>query len=166
MVKSGKREKVGPVISILFVGKSKVLSIVWADFSYILLPRSVTWLHIAAICCCSVVKSHLTLCDSRDCNIPGSSVLHYFQSLLKFMATELLMISVSSFATHLLPLPLVLPSISLFQRVNSSSQVAKVFSFSVSLSIEYSGLISFRNDWFASSCKADCKDKQYFWQSL
>jgi len=92
MFKSGKREKAGPVTSILFVRKSKALSTVWADSSYILLPRSVTWLHIAAICC-SVAKSCLTLCDPRDCHIPGSSVLHYSQSLLKFMSSESLMLS-------------------------------------------------------------------------
>ena len=36
----------------------------------------------------------------------------------------------------------------LFQWVSSSHQVAKVLSFSISLSNEYSGLISFRIDWF------------------
>ena len=35
-----------------------------------------------------------------------------------------------------------------FQRVGSSRQVAKSFSFSISLSNEYSGLISFRIDCF------------------
>ena len=28
-------------------------------------------------CCCSVAKSHLTLCDLMDCSMPGSSVLYY-----------------------------------------------------------------------------------------
>ena len=28
-------------------------------------------------CCCSVAKSCPVLCDSKDCSIPGSSVLHY-----------------------------------------------------------------------------------------
>ena len=36
----------------------------------------------------------------------------------------------------------------LFQRVSSSHQVAKNWNFSISLSNEYSGLISFRIDWF------------------
>jgi len=28
-------------------------------------------------CCCSVMKSCLTLCDLMDCNMPGFPVLHY-----------------------------------------------------------------------------------------
>ena len=36
----------------------------------------------------------------------------------------------------------------LFQWVSSSNQVAKVLEFSISPSNEYSGLISFRIDWF------------------
>ena len=124
-----KREKAGLATSILFVRKSKALSTIWADSSYILLPKSVTWLHIAAICCCcSVAKSCLTLCDSRDCNIPGSSVLHYPQSLLKFMSIESLMLS-----NHLILCYPPSPSAfshsqhqGLFQRVSSLHQVDKV----------------------------------------
>ena len=37
------------------------------------------------ICCCSVAKSCLTLCDSMDCSIPGFPVLHY---LLEFAQTQ------------------------------------------------------------------------------
>ena len=46
-------------------------------------------------------------------------------------------------------LPWILPSISLFQWVSSSHQVAKVlhFSFSISPSSEHPGLISFRMYW-------------------
>ena len=40
----------------------------------------------ATFCCCSVAKSHPILCNSMDCNLPGSSVLHYLLSLLKFMS--------------------------------------------------------------------------------
>ena len=49
---------------------------------------------------------------------------------------------------HLLILPSVFPS--LFQLVGSLNQVAKVlnFSFSISPSNEYFGLISFSIDWF------------------
>ena len=32
---------------------------------------------LASICCCSVAKSWLTLCNPRDCRTRGSSVLHY-----------------------------------------------------------------------------------------
>ena len=29
------------------------------------------------LCCCSVAKSFLTLCDPMDCSLQGSSILHY-----------------------------------------------------------------------------------------
>ena len=48
----------------------------------------------------------------------------------------------------LLHLPSIFPSISLFQRAGSLDQVAKYWSFIISPSSEYSGLISFRTDWF------------------
>ena len=49
----------------------------------------------------------------------------------------------------LLLLPLIFPSIRVFSNEYSSHRVAKVldFSFSISPSNEYSGLISFRMDW-------------------
>ena len=47
----------------------------------------------ATFCCCSVAKSHPILCNSMDCNLPGSSVLHYLLSLLKFMSIELVILS-------------------------------------------------------------------------
>ena len=74
------------------------------------------------------------------------------QTLVKLMSIESMMPS-----NHLiLCFPLLLLPFSLsqhqgfFQRVSSLHQVAKVwsFSFSVSPSNEYSGVISFRIDWF------------------
>ena len=47
----------------------------------------------ATFCCCSVTKSHPILCNSMDCNPPGSSVLLYLLSLLKFMSIELVILS-------------------------------------------------------------------------
>ena len=47
----------------------------------------------ATVCCCSVTKSHPILCNSMDCNPPGSSVLHYILRLLKFMSIELMILS-------------------------------------------------------------------------
>ena len=74
------------------------------------------------------------------------------QSLLKFMAIELVMLS-----NHLVlccPL-LLLPSVFASFRVFSSESVLCIrwpkycdFSFSISPSNEYSGLISFKIDWF------------------
>ena len=84
--------------------------------------------------------------------MPGFPVLHHPQSLLKFMSTE----SVMPF-NHLIllrPLPL-LPSIFPRIRVFSNELALHIrwpkywsFSFSISPSNEYSGLISFRIDWF------------------
>ena len=37
------------------------------------------------LCCCSVTKSCLTLCDTMDYSTPGFPVLHYLPELLKLM---------------------------------------------------------------------------------
>ena len=73
------------------------------------------------------------------------------RSLLKFMSIELVMPSKHLVLCHpLLLLPSIFPSIRLF----SSESVLRIrwpkywsFSFSISPSNEYSGLISFRIDW-------------------
>ena len=72
------------------------------------------------------------------------------RSSLKFMSTELVMPSHHLIlCPPLLLLPSIFPSIRVFQWVSSSHQVANYwsFSFSISPSNEYSGLISFRMDW-------------------
>ena len=48
------------------------------------------YLHI---CCCSVAKSCLILCDPTDCSSPGFSVLHYLLGFFKFMSIESVMLS-------------------------------------------------------------------------
>ena len=96
----------------------------------------------------SVTQLCLTLCDPTDCSMPGFLVHH--QSLLKLMSIESAMPS-----NHLilyLPL-LLLPSIFPGVRVFSNELTlrirwAKYWSFSISPSNEYLGLISFRIDWF------------------
>ena len=100
-------------------------------------------------CCCSVAKSCPTLCDPVDCSVQGFSVLHYLLEFVQIHVPESVMPS-----THLilccplLLLPPIPPSISLFQWVNSSHEVAKVleFQFSISPSKEHAGLI-LRMDW-------------------
>ena len=73
------------------------------------------------------------------------------QSLLKFMSTELLMLSNHLvLCSSLLLLPLIFPSIRIFSK--KSALCIKwpeywSFSFSISPSNAYSGLISFRIDW-------------------
>ena len=75
-----------------------------------------------------------------------------FQSLLKLMSIKLMPSNHLILCRLLLLLPSVFPSI----RVFSSESALCIrwpkywsFSFSISLSIEYSGLISFRIDWWA-----------------
>ena len=81
---------------------------------------------------------------------PLSSIIS--QSLLRFMSIESVMLSNHLILCHpLLPLPSAFPSI----RVFSNESVLHImwpkdwsFIFSISLFNEYSGLISFRVDWF------------------
>ena len=86
-----------------------------------------------------------------DCSTPGLSVHHQLQTLLKLMSIESVMPSNHLILCHPLLLPLsIFPSI----RVLSNESVLRIrwskywsFSFSISPSSEYSGLISFRMDW-------------------
>ena len=99
----------------------------------------------------SVTQSCPTLCDSTDCRRPGFLVLHHLWSLLKLMSTK----SVTPSSHLILCHPLLfLPSNFLSIMVFSNESVLRIwwpkywsFSFSISLSNEYSGLISFRIDW-------------------
>ena len=62
-------------------------------------------------CCFSVAKSCLTLCDGMDCSMPGSSVLHFSQSLLRFISFELVMLSNHIiFSSRLFHLPSIFPA--------------------------------------------------------
>ena len=104
------------------------------------------------IICCSVQSlSPVWLCDPMDCSMPGLPVHHKLQTSLKFMSIESVMPS-----NHLiLCLPrLLLPSTFPSIRVFSNESPLHIrwpkdwsFSFNISPSNEYSGLISFRIDW-------------------
>ena len=94
----------------------------------------------------------LTLCDPMDCSMPGLPVPHHLWSLPTFMSIESVMLSSHLILCHLL---LLLPSVFPIIRVFSSESILHIrgskywsFSKSISLSGEYSGLISFRIDWF------------------
>ena len=99
----------------------------------------------------SVTQSCLTVCNSMDCSSPGLPVQHQLQSLLKLIYIELVMPSNHLIlCCPLLLLPSVFPSI----RVFSNESVLHIrwpkywsFSFRISPSNEYSGLISLRMDW-------------------
>ena len=86
-----------------------------------------------------------------DCSTPGFPVHHHSWSLLKCMSIELVMPSNHLILCHfLLLLPSIFPSIRVFS--NESALHIRwpkywSFSFSINLSSEHSGLISFRMDW-------------------
>ena len=93
--------------------------------------------------------SCILLFDSVDCSMPSSSLLHYL--------SEFAQIHIHSINDTLIlccppsPLPLVSPSI----RIISNEWALHIrwrkywsFSFNISPPNEYSGLISFRIDWF------------------
>ena len=103
-------------------------------------------------CCCSVAQSCPTLRDSMDCSMPGLPVPHH---LLEFAQVHVHCIGDPIQPSH----PLMLPSPSalnlsqhqgLFQWVSRLLRWPKYcsFSFSISPSNEYSGLISLETDWF------------------
>ena len=98
----------------------------------------------------SAAQLCLTLCDPMDCSTPGFLSLTISQSLLKLMSIESVMPSNHLILCH----PLLPPSIFPIIRVFSNELVLHIrwpkywsFSFSISPSNEYSGLISFRMDW-------------------
>ena len=93
-----------------------------------------------------------TLCNPMDCSMPGFPVHHQLpHSLLKLMSIETMMPSSHLILCHpLLLLPSLFPRIRFF----SSESVLCIrcpsywsFSFSISASNEYSGLMSLRMDW-------------------
>ena len=97
----------------------------------------------------SLAQSCPTLCDPMNCRTPGSITNSW--DLLKHMSIESVMPSNHLILCHsLFLLPSIFPSI----RVFSNESVLRIkwpkywsFSFSISPSNEYSGLISFRRDW-------------------
>ena len=95
---------------------------------YILLNLCIRFLkYVKYIQACSVTKSYLTLCDPMDCSMLGFPVLH---CLLEFAQTHVHQFSDDInhliLCLPLLLLPSIFPSISLFQWVSSSHQVAKL----------------------------------------
>ena len=93
-----------------------------------------------------------TLRNAMDCSTPDFLSISNSWSLLKFMSIVSVMPSNRLILHHpLLLLPSIFPSIT----VSSSESVLLIrwskhwnFIFSISPSSEYSGLISFRMDWF------------------
>ena len=99
----------------------------------------------------SVTQSCLTVFDPMDCSTPGFPVCHQLPELTQTQPIESVMPSNHLILCHplLLP-PSVFPSI----RVFSDESILRIrwpkywsFSFSISPSNEYPGLISFKMDW-------------------
>ena len=99
----------------------------------------------------SVIQSCPTLCESMDCSTPGFPVHHQLPEVIQ---THVHWVSDTIQPSH----PLLSFSTPVFNlshtRVFSNESVLHVrwsnywtFSFSISTSNEYSGLISFRIDW-------------------
>ena len=109
--------------------------------SFLLL--SFHYLHV------SIVVQSLS-CDSMDCNMPGSPVLHY---LLELAQTHTHWVGDAIQPSHPLSLPSP-PALNLshhqglFQWVSPLHQMAKVLELQHQSFQEYSGLISFTIDWF------------------
>ena len=98
----------------------------------------------------SIAQLCPTLCDPMDCSTPGFPVHPNSQSVFKRMPIELMM----PFNHLILCCPFLLPP-SIFPSIRGfSSELVlrirwpKYWSFSISPSNEFSGLISFRIDWF------------------
>ena len=98
----------------------------------------------------SVAQSCLMLCKPMDCSMPAFPVHHQFSEFTQTHGHQ-----VGDAIHHLILCPPLLPPPSIFPsiRVFSSESALcvrwpKYWSFSISPSNGYAGLISFRIDWF------------------
>ena len=107
---------------------------------------------LTSVGCCSVAQSCLTLCDPTDSNTLGFPVPHHLPELAQTHIHWVGDPSNHLILCHpLLLLPSMLPSIRVFSNeLALCIRCSKCwsFSFSINPSNEYSGLISFRIDWF------------------
>ena len=132
-----------------------------------------TWLFynvlISFVILCSVTKLCPSLCNPMDCSTPCPA-LHY---LLEFAQTHVYWVGDAIQPSHPLSPLLLLPSIFLIIRVFPNELALWIrwpkywsFSFSISLSNEYLGLISFRMDWFDPHFAERETNNQNFTQGL
>ena len=150
---------------ISFLPRSKCLLISWlqSPSAVILEPRKILGISFNpqgfikstsdgnSVQFSSVTQSCQTLCNPMDCSMPGFPPITNSWSLLKLISIKSMMPSNHLILCHplLLP-PSILPSIRVFS--NESALCIRwpkfwSFSFNISPSNEYSGLISFRIDW-------------------
>ena len=129
-------------------------------FHPILLPRGNTFFacisgyiciaRLFYVCVSSVTQSGPTLCDPMNCSTPGLPVHHQLPEF-----THVHRVSDAIQPSHPLLSPSLLPPIPPSIRVFSNESALRMrwpkywsFSFGISPSSKYSGLISFRMDWF------------------
>ena len=107
-------------------------------------------LKFSFTCCWSVTQLCLNLCNIMDCCTLGFLVLHHLPEMFKLMSIESVMPSNHLVLCRpLLLLPSIFPSIKVFSNMSALCiRWPKYWSFNISLSNEYSALISFRIDWF------------------
>ena len=115
--------------------------------------------HSENSCHCSVTQSCLTLCDPMDCSTPSFPVHHQLPYSLKLAQTHVHWIGDAIQPSHPLPSPSP-PALNLSQYQAWSFQMRQFFLFFflfhhmatvLELQLQhqqYSGLISFRIDWF------------------
>ena len=109
------------------------------------------WMDSDSVQFSSVTQSCPTLCDPMNHSTPGLPVHHQLLEFTQIMSIESVMPSNHLILCRpLLLLPSIFPSI----RVFSNESVLRIrwpkywsFSFNISPSNEYPGLISFRMDW-------------------
>ena len=117
----------------------------WGQNSFSL-NNIIPWIQFS-----SVDQSCPTLCDPMDCSMPGFPVRHQILELAQTQSIRLVMPSNHLILCRpLLLLPLSFPSIRVLS--NESGLCIRwpkhwSFSFSITPSNEYSGLIFFRVDW-------------------
>ena len=123
-------------------GTPGVSSSSYKDIVVVLILRTLTY---------SVTSSCPTLCHPMNCSMPDFPVLH---CLMEFSQTQVHWVSDAIQSSH--PLLCPSPAFNLSSIRDFSNKLAFLirwpkywsFSFIISPSNEYSGLISFRMDWF------------------
>ena len=95
--------------------------------------------------CCPVTESWLTLCDPMNYSTLVHLVLH---SLPEFAQTHVHWVDNAIQPSHRLSSPPSPPALNLSRELALHIRWSKYWGFSIHPSNEYSGLISFRMDWF------------------
>ena len=116
--------------------------IYWLQLSLMYWNEPCVVLDILKSICCSLTQSCLTLCDPMDLSMSGFPVLHH---LLELAQTHVHWVSDTIQESCPLSFPF-LSAFGLFQHQVLSNESS--FPIRISTSNEYSGLISFRIDWF------------------